>query len=970
MRDLIEHREAVKTACLDQAMVPVMMEHLAASDDRAIPASLEMVDRSDIYVLVLAHRYGAVPTKNNPQAISITEMEYNRALKRKIRRAVFIVDDAHTLSNFKIRDIDKGENAVKLEKFKERCKNQNIVKFFKSPADLRAHVINSLSQFRRADPTLSQPVSEIPQPPEVYFAHQYVLLRTRELIGRTNELALLNDWIAGKELDVDGHKAPADSVRIMSLVAIGGTGKSALTWKWFNDVAPKVKNLAGRMWWSFYDINSTFENFVTHALAYVIKRPLDDVKRIPLQDRERQLLYVLNHEPFLLVMDGLERTLVAYEGMDASRLDDSEVSKERHRRKTFDPRAGAFLRKVAQVERSRILVSSRLFPSELEREDDHPIPGTFRLKIDGLSDDDAVGLWRVFNVSGSRTDLVPLFNTFDKHPLLIQALAGVVSSYRKSPGDFAAWRKANPQFDPSRFEQTWEATIHVLEFALRGLDEKAGQILSMIAAFRMPARYEALLALLVGDGKSCLSEFELSGVLKELEDRGLLGWDKVANSYDLHPIVRWVVWSRLSEDQKKVVWTSLLDYLETLPLLDYRKAHSLADISPVIERYYIQTELKKYDDAAKLFLDHLEKVVFYRVTVNRQIVDLLRRLFHDPEKPDLPVLKDVGSQIGILIAMADAYAFTGSEKDSKKHNLKSIELCSDSHDQFLMQNWQRLALTLARSGELHGAEVAARKALLIARDSRNTFWEARSSRKLGLVLASRGEVGDALRILRRANLAFIKLEDPHWIGATQSYMARCHLWRSEYEIAFKFAREGYSLVREEFCEPCSLTSKRLEGLCAMAMNSMEGAEECLSHVLENARLVHLPRETIETLEAFAELQRVKGDLHSARGFLHDVWTPAESGPYPIVHSDARNVLAQIECDEGNPNAAVVAATHAYRLAWCDGPPFAYHWGLEKAREHLRKLGAPEPRMPAFDESKFESMPELEIDPEDDFHVGE
>ncbi|MGZ8842846.1 MAG: hypothetical protein ACXW18_04235, partial [Pyrinomonadaceae bacterium] len=82
------------------------------------------------------------------------------------------------------------------------------------------------------------------------------------------------------------------------------------------------------------------------------------------------------------------------------------------------------------------------------------------------------------------------------------------------------------------------------------------------------------------------------------------------------------------------------------------------------------------------------------------------------------------------------------------------------------------------------------------------------------------------------------------------------------------------------------------------------------------------------------------------------------------------VLTQIERDEGNHAAAVDAATKAYRLAWCDGPPFAYHWGLEKAKQHLKELGAPEPEMPPFDESKFEPMPEVEIDPEDEFHVGD
>ena len=57
------------------------------------------------------------------------------------------------------------------------------------------------------------------------------------------------------------------------------------------------------------------------------------------------------------------------------------------------------------------------------------------------------------------------------------------------------------------------------------------------------------------------------------------------------------------------------------------------------------------------------------------------------------------------------------------------------------------------------------------------------------------------------------------------------------------------------------------------------------------------------------------------------------------------MLAQIERDEGNTAAAIDAATQAYQKAWCDGPPYAYHWGLETAKKHLDELGAPSPDMP-------------------------
>ena len=80
------------------------------------------------------------------------------------------------------------------------------------------------------------------------------------------------------------------------------------------------------------------------------------------------------------------------------------------------------------------------------------------------------------------------------------------------------------------------------------------------------------------------------------------------------------------------------------------------------------------------------------------------------------------------------------------------------------------------------------------------------------------------------------------------------------------------------------------------------------------------------------------------------------------------MLTQIERDAGNPAVALDAATQAYHLVWCDGEPFAYHWGLVVARAHLHELGAPEPALPLFDELKFEPMQEVEINPHDESYV--
>jgi hypothetical protein len=628
-RDLPDHRKEVMEACLRQGMFPTMMEHLPASDAEAIGTSLKMVDEADIYAGVFAHRYGYVPKTNNPEQISITEMEYNRAVERKTTRVIFVMDKTHPIT---IEDVETGEGAAKLAKFKDRVQTENIVNFFKSPEDLRAHVIHALSQLRTPDLTTFHYVSDIPAAPEAYIAHPYTLLQTHRLVGRQLELNLLTDWVTKREQDIYWK-------RILNIVAIGGMGKSALTWKWFNEIAPQeMKALAGQMWWSFYESDASFENFITRALAYVTGRHLDETHKIPISEREAQLLAVLNREPFLIVLDGLERILIAYARMDAAHLTDDDYDKQtanyvanayglpasaaqsftgEHRlRRTADPRAGSFLRKLANVQAARILVSTRLYPFDLQMLNGDPMPGCAATFLHGLCDDDAIDLWRAFGVSGARDLLLPLFRRFDNHPLLIQALASEVARYRPSPGNFENWRLGHPDFDPFRLPLA-NVKSHVLEFAMRGLEDRPRNVLQTVAAFRMPTRYDTLTALLIGEGKPCESERDLDVVLTDLEDRGLVGWDRRANRYDLHPIVRGVVWSGLENEMRRVAYTALHAHFDSLPAIDEEKVNSLEDLTPSIELYNTLIGLGRYEDAFGIFRDRINDATLYRLSASR-----------------------------------------------------------------------------------------------------------------------------------------------------------------------------------------------------------------------------------------------------------------------------------------------------------------------------------------------------------------
>ncbi len=977
-RDLPEHREKVMHACLRLGMFhPEMMEHLSAMDADAVEVSLRMVEKADLYLGVFAFRYGYVPAGAD---ISITEMEYNRADARGIPRLIFLMDDEHPL---KASDVETGEGAGKLKTLKDRLKTDRVVGFFKSPDELLALVIQSLSEFRRPDLTKFHYISDIPEPPEAFIAHPYTLLQTHRLVGRQPELGLLTDWVAKPGSEV--YKA-----RILNVVAVGGMGKSALTWKWFNDIAPQeMSPLAGRLWWSFYESDATFENFVTRALAYVTRRPLDEVQQIPAPERETQLLAALDREPHLLILDGLERILIAYARMDAAHLSDDDYDKQtanfvanaiglpasaaqsftgEHRlRKTADPRAGSFLRKLSNVRASRILVSTRLYPADLQTVTGEALGSCAAVFLPGLSDDDALELWRAFGVTGARDTLLPLFNRVGNHPLLVQALAGEVARYRPAPGDFDAWRRAHPDFNPFSLPLV-QVKSHVLAFALRGLDDRAQHVLRTIAAFRMPAGYDTLATLLIGEGKACGDERELDGVLTELEDRGLVGWDKRANRYDLHPLVRGVVWSGLNDDARRGVYTSLYAHFEAVPMIDdYLKVNSLEDLTPAIELYNTLIGLGRYDDAFYLFHKRLSQAVLYRLSANRQMTELMEMLFPNGlDKP--PHLSNPGNQAYTLGVLALGYHFSGQPGRAaplfRQHNTISKGVKYGKALSFGLGN---LSDTLRLSGALYESEAAARLGLALAKSHHyNLSAQAGNLYLLGLILAARGITNDSESVLQRSLRISVWTSHSQGEGLVNSYLAWKSLWLCDFTSALSFANRAWELAHAWNYEKDFIRAARAQGEAALGLNDLATADERLHHALTRARKVSFADEELPTLVALGELRRREDELGAARELLGDVWEAAERGPYPLVHADACNVLAEVERDAGSREKAVEAAEQAYRLAWCDGPPFAYHWGLEKARKLLKELGAGEPEMAAFDESKFEPMPGVEIDPADEF----
>ena len=145
----------------------------------------------------------------------------------------------------------------------------------------------------------------------------------------------------------------------------------------------------------------------------------------------------------------------------------------------------------------------------------------------------------------------------------------MIANDREIPGDIAVARKLDITDDVIQNKH------HVLEVAYNTLSEEQQKLLSHIACFRSAMSYDAL---------NAISDENIDADLKTLEHRGLLHWDKTANKYDLHPIVRGYAYERLTAPARTAAHNRLIDYFDAVPKPS--KVEKLEDLAPVIELYH------------------------------------------------------------------------------------------------------------------------------------------------------------------------------------------------------------------------------------------------------------------------------------------------------------------------------------------------------------------------------------------------
>jgi len=399
------------------------------------------------------------------------------------------------------------------------------------------------------------PKSEIPKTHKVkdYFSEQWPVLDPG-LFGREAELAILD-------------KAWEDSsINIISFVAFGGVGKTALVDKWLNfHMRPDIWRGAQIVYgWSFYSQGAeegrqaSSDMFIDRSLRWFGDPDMADSKRSPWEKGVR-LAELIREKKTFLILDGVEP------------LQEPPASPTGHPGKMKDPAVGALLRTLARGNPGLCIVTTRI-----EIEDLNPYTGeggsVKSIDLSQLTEKAGAEYLKSLGVIGSEKELQEASRDFDGHALGLTLLGTMLK--RHYEGDIRR-RDGVPSLLHEK-KKGGHAT-RVMKLYEKWLDGTPDlDILHIVGLFDRPAERGAVKALLeepairnLTEKLQKLSDRDWDNALEALRDARLISHKKEKEeSLDAHPLVREYFGERLKEKHPEA-WIEahnrLYEYYKNLP---------------------------------------------------------------------------------------------------------------------------------------------------------------------------------------------------------------------------------------------------------------------------------------------------------------------------------------------------------------------------------------------------------------------
>ncbi|MCH7539264.1 MAG: ATP-binding protein [Proteobacteria bacterium] len=380
------------------------------------------------------------------------------------------------------------------------------------------------------------------------------------LFGREQELERL-----------DGAWADAET-NVISLVAWGGVGKSALVNHWLGQMGKEHYRGATRvLGWSFFsqgtrETEASADEFIAKALEWF--GDADPTKGSP-WDKGERLAGLVKQEPTLLILDGLE-PLQNPPGADEGRLK--------------DPTLAVLVRELAAANPGLCVITTRHRVADIEHYSGSTAP---LIVLEDLSDEAGAALLGILGVEGPEEELQQASREFGGHALALNLLGTFLRDV--CDGDVRRWNEVSLlEEDAEKGGQARRVMASYEKWLGEGPELAVLRLIGLfdrpadggaIAALREPPAIPGLTDSLENLGerkwKQALAKLRRARLLAEVEPHD-------PDTLDAHPLVREYFGKKLKAEQPagwKEAHNRLYEYCKSVP--DKEFPETIEEMAPL-----------------------------------------------------------------------------------------------------------------------------------------------------------------------------------------------------------------------------------------------------------------------------------------------------------------------------------------------------------------------------------------------------
>lgn len=211
--DLRAERQAVMDWLIAAGHQPV---HSYAPDTETVREScLKDIESCDVYLLILGHRYGHQPESDNPESLSITQLEYRRAKAKGIPKIALL---RTSIPHIAQSDLSVPERLEKVKAFRDEVSADVRAGEFTNEAELIHALSTGMAHLQERLHTALPSTADLRA---LFHRASAELLTWRTTLPN-------NQWLVRPELETLQQRIDGTSHSLTLLLGEPGCGKSAL----------------------------------------------------------------------------------------------------------------------------------------------------------------------------------------------------------------------------------------------------------------------------------------------------------------------------------------------------------------------------------------------------------------------------------------------------------------------------------------------------------------------------------------------------------------------------------------------------------------------------------------------------------------------------------------------------------------------------------------------------------------------